>query len=85
MRVIIIYKIDMKNQEQNNNKNHIVNFYTIFLLIIIIDKTIFRQPETAFNECSKIETKNRSNRTVFYCETLFRLPETTLSSASQYI
>ena len=42
MRVIIIYKIDIKNQEQNNNKNHIVNFYTIFLLIIIIDKNDFQ-------------------------------------------
>ena len=42
MRVIIIYKIYMKNQEKNNNKNHIVNFYTIFLLIIIIDKSDFQ-------------------------------------------
>ena len=42
MRMVIIYKIDIKNQEQNNNKNHIVNFYTIFLLIIIIDKKSVR-------------------------------------------
>ena len=42
MRLIIIYKIYIKNQEKNNNKNHIVNFYTIFLLIIIIDKNDFQ-------------------------------------------
>lgn len=41
MIVIIIYKIDTKNQEQNNNKKHIVMFYTIFLLIITIDKNKF--------------------------------------------
>ena len=42
MRMVIIYKIDIKNQEQNNNQNHIVNFYTIFLLISIIDKNDFQ-------------------------------------------